>query len=198
MCSHRYSLQQLKLSTPPSLRELCMLTVEEHLAAFTLDTVLPAIEFARLHAYTTLEAKALSFVRQTYKGLRERHSAEILEYALGEDYRELEREQSALDAKVQRMKMVGAVVDVPGSSDHGPSTITTPGLLTGALIVSSAKREATPVLEPRSSGLRALDTDGLRAWLKDNSVAVAASAKLDELLALAEETQAEIEEEDHA
>lgn len=100
----------------PSLETLCLHLIcdSDQAMCLNLDNCLDVLDFARLHGFHPLLAKAERFVRGTYRGLRATHPRSELEAALGADlFNELEREADATEKTLSRYKQIGAVVEGP-------------------------------------------------------------------------------------
>ena len=102
-----------------SLRSLCLgFICSSSGVLLNLDNVLDVLSFAALHHFEELERYAQNFVKQSYAGLRAKHPHAHLEASLGAlFYRELEREQRAIEERLQFVKLKGEVI---GESSCGP------------------------------------------------------------------------------
>jgi hypothetical protein len=93
----------------PSLHQLCLALISD--GVINLDNALFVLDFARAHAHAQpLEARAHRFVRDSFAGLRARHSREEMERAIGtEEFAAMDLEQCTIDAATRRMKTMGSV-----------------------------------------------------------------------------------------
>ena len=98
----------------PTLHALCL--------RFIMTTVInnenapSVVDFANTYNCASLRDKALVFMRKSFPALRDLHPRADLLTAFGaEELAALEKEQDALDAKVQRNKMVGSIIDTPAA-----------------------------------------------------------------------------------
>ena len=102
----------------PSLRDLCLRLISDSI--LNLDNAIFVLDFSKTHYLDALERRAETFVRHSFSALRQRHTREELESALGsEAYAALEAEQVALDAQVARNKQVGGVIDPEAWTTEG-------------------------------------------------------------------------------
>ena len=107
----------------PSLKTLCSrLFLDRSVLVLNLENVLDVHEFASLHAFPELWQRTEAFVRESFGGLRSKHSIETLRAALGSElFDGLNQEHEAVAKKIQFNKRVGAVMEETTPSEALPS-----------------------------------------------------------------------------
>jgi hypothetical protein len=94
-----------------SLLDLCCAAVDR-LLIINLDNALDALQYARTHDLEPLTHRATAFIRQSWAGLSERHTAANLCTVLGrEEYEAMAKEADEIVRAVARLRLTGTVVD---------------------------------------------------------------------------------------
>ena len=94
----------------PTLRHLCLHFISD--VVLNLDNALDVYDFAHSHWIPSLQQRVERFARDSYVGLRAKHSPADLKQVFGTDlFDSLEVEQRDLDKKVARMRLTGTVLE---------------------------------------------------------------------------------------
>jgi hypothetical protein len=97
-------------SRVPTLHTMCCNLIGDSI--INLDNALDILSFSRMHEVHVLQARAERFVRESWYGLRERHSADDMAQAIGREvYGALEREHADIDERMRRLCRTGTVLD---------------------------------------------------------------------------------------
>lgn len=130
----------------PSLRDLCLRLVSESI--INLDNAVCVLGWAKLHCFDVLAGRADKFVIESFGVLRERHSREELEYALGgEAFATLDKEQAHIAQSVARNRQLGSVISGPATAT--PSAVI--GIQQPSSLRARAQSEAPPFSRPQAS-----------------------------------------------